>query len=560
MRPRLLFLAATGAAVSALGAASACTGGVTFSSAAGDGGETRDGAATGHSSGGSGSSGHATDGGSDAHASSGGDTGADSSGKCDLSKGPSVAPCTITDDIGVFVAPAANGGLDTNAGTMAAPFASLNYAIAHTAGKRIYVCAATYEPAGTLTVTSNIAIFGGLACPASPGSDAGAGGGAAWAYTGVQAVVKPLLPEYVVHLETVANARFEDLELDALDAPKITPGSSSIAVLVTSSTVVFSRVKVTAGAGALGASGGPTKSNWCGAGVAPAGSEATGNGGGNGGTCMCAVATSDSSQGGAGGAGSLMGSTGSPGTATPPSAGGSTIDNGAAGSWNAGMLCVSAHTGANGVAPDGGAAGAVGSLGSAGWSDVAGGPGATGNPGQGGGGGGGSPASATLAIGGAGGGAGGCGGTGGAGGGGGGASIAIAVVSSTVTCNEVTLVTAPGGGGGTGGAGQAGQAGGAGGPESPGCNGAMGGVGAGGGGGGGGAGGPSVGIAVSGASSVVVDGMPVTPPAASLATPSLYTPAVGGAGGIGGSPGTGTVAGRQGSTGPEGAAGAVEKL
>jgi len=174
MRAHILILAAAGV-VSTLGAVAACTG-ATFSSASGDGGETtsREGGASSHTSGGSSSSGHGqTDAGS---TSSGGDAGA----KCDPTKAPSVAPCTITDALGVFVAPHAKGGNDTpSSGTMAAPFATMGYAIARAGTRRVYVCAATYELSVPVATMAKVAVFGGLACPASPGSGAGAGGVAA---------------------------------------------------------------------------------------------------------------------------------------------------------------------------------------------------------------------------------------------------------------------------------------------------------------------------------------------------------------------------------------------
>jgi hypothetical protein len=538
----------------------ACTGGTTFGSGDGgtpaaDGASPRaDGAAPGHD----GATSHddtGTDGNVSHHdtGSSPSADGAPEGGKCDPSGPPKTSPCSVTDALGVFVAPAANGGSDSGQGTRASPFATIAYAIAHAGSKRVYACGgATY--AERLTVTASVQVYGGLACPVSLGSDAGQGG-PAWGYTGALASVAPVEAGYPLNVQVVTGAAFVDMEFIAQGADSTNPGSSSIAVMLNQSTdILLARVKATSGSGAPGVAGAMPASNWCAAAGQAGSPGGSGNGTASGGECACAVVTGDSSQGGSGGAKTT---TGGPGTSTP-AASASAGASGAGGGGTNGTSCSTfASPGANGAALDGGAAGAPGTLNGNGWMAATGGDGLTGNPGQGGGGGGG-----ILTVGGAGGGAGGCGGTGGSGGAGGGASFAIAVVNGSVFCEQVTLETTAGGAGGGGAAGQPGQAGGSDGADSlGGCNGAVGGQGAGGSGGGGGAGGPSVGIAVVGVSSTVtIDGKAITPPAVSLTNPSVFSPGGGGAAGGAGAQGaaaTGGKAGNEGAPGPAGTSAAV---
>lgn len=472
---------------------------------------------------------------------------------CDGNEPPSAEPCVISEAYGVFVAPPANGGSDTNGdGARTKPFATVSKGIASAAGKRVYVCAASY--AEQLAVTSPVSVYGGLACPTGAAGD--------WGYTGTLASVGPSVPGYALDVESVTSAHFEDMAFTSLDANAAdagAPGASSIAVMVNASTgVSFTRVSATAGAGMKGASGSAwSTSNWCADG-GMVGTAAPDSGlPGSPGTCTCAVVTSDKSKGGFGGA---EGAGGGPGTATPDaSAGGGT---GAGGALQAGSSCPTGggYNGANGAALDGGSTGPAGSLTGSGWVVQTAGSGATGDPGQGGGGGGG-----TSNIGGAGGGAGGCGGTGAAGAMGGGASIAIAVVRSWVSYSSVKLTTRTGGSGGSGGAGQPGQGGGLGGFDQAAgeCAGGNGGAGAGGGGGGGGAGGPSVGVAWTGDASIWIDDAGVRD-ATTLALPSAFNGGgggPGGGGGAGGAPGSGNgitgVVGLTGRDGPTGSANAV---
>jgi hypothetical protein len=494
---------------------------------------------------------------------------------CDAKADPSVQPCVIADEYGVFVAPRANGGDDGNAGTKDAPFATIGHAIeiatypaGPSAGKRVYVCAATYPE--SLSVTKRVAVYGGLACPKE---DAGHGH-AAWSYTGEQPLVRPAAG-FAMEVLAVPAAEFQDVAFESQPAPGEPvdggggdagggPAQSSIAVMVAGSTgVSFTRVSAKAGAGAPGRSAAPPPSNWCSmdpdAGApSPDGGPTAPNGaaapttppyagiGGQSGSCSCAV--SGNSQGGVGGG---ERGAGGPGTSMPVVA----ADAGYGG--NPGAGCRSGEFGANGPAGEAGAA-RGGSLGASGWTAAAGSGGTTGDPGQGGGGGSGGPS-----LGGGGGGAGGCGGTGGEAGTGGGASIGVAVVTSSLTLLSVTVVTAGGGAGGAGAGGEPGQLGGIGGSDgSAQCFGSNGGAGGGGGGGGGGAGGPSVGIAWTGATTILVDGETVTAPyAGTPGGPSIFHIGLPGAAGVGGAGGASAGnPGPAGGTGPTGATGDVAQL
>jgi hypothetical protein len=496
---------------------------------------------------------------------------------CESTYDPAMQPCVVADEYGVFVAPAANGGDDGNGGTKSAPFATIGHAIGVVtgggmmAGKRVYVCGATY--AESLSVTKTVAVYGGFACPEQ---DAGHGH-AAWSYTGDKPVVYPASAGFALDVSGVSGAQFQDIAFEARPAPGALvdggvadagggPAQSSIAVMVSdSSGVSFTRVGATAGAGAPGLSAAPAASNWCpmvpdagapspdGGPTAPNGVPAADAGPGLGAGsfvvgCVCAV--SGSSKGGAGGA---AGFSGDPGSSVPPIA-----EDGGSGGIE-GPACGDGVNGNNGLAGGAGTPGGAGSLGVSGWTVVGGSGGTIANPGQGGGGG-----AGNQHLGGAGGGAGGCGGSGGAAGSGGGASIAIAVVGSSLEMGSVTVKTAAGGAGGSGAAGEPGQAGGMGGSDglTGECLGGQGGAGGGGGGGGGSPGGPSVGIAWTGSTTIIVDGRTVSvSDAGTLGGPSVFQIGSGGAAGAGGA-GGGSAGnpGPAGGNGPPGVSGDVVSL
>jgi len=457
---------------------------------------------------------------------------------CDTTQTPMQSGCVVSDSLGVFVAPSPRGDA-TNAGTMAAPVADVQTAItkAVAAGKhRVYVCAAEYASAisvSALTVTEDLEIYGGLACPSA--DDAGA---SAWSYTGAPTTIAaPSGPALSVSQFSHALL-VEDLALSSADATGVDAqgnGASSIAVVVSaSSNVTFVRAALSAGAGAAGAPGGTAPENH--AAVVSGGSPPTNQTvGGVAVTCTCGDgSTSVGGAGGTYGATSMSGTAGSSTPAAdvmPPN-----LDGAGSGATALGQSCGAPDRGAAGAA---GAAGAgattVGAFGASGWVPSAGSAGGSGGPGQGGGG-----AGADLNVnqGGGGGACGGCGGGGGVPGGGGGASIALEIMSSTVTLTSSALFTSDGGPGGTGGAGEIGQAGGAGHDAVAKCSGANGGFGAGGGGGGGGAGGSVFGIAWSASGSkLTIDETPIT---SDVATASYFT--AGSAGGAGGGGSAGDVA------------------
>jgi hypothetical protein len=521
------------------------------------------------------------DGGGDGAADGGvqNEAGRDTAPACNGTATPSQDPCVITETYGVFVAPPANGGSDPSGdGSRKKPYATLTKAISAAAGLRVYACGATYPESVTIdSSTGGVAIYGGLECP--PAVDAGVaeagtidGGSGAWSYTRALASVAPASTGYALDVESsVIGVHFEDMAFTAMDADPAHAGESSIAVIVNaSSNVSFTRVTVTAGSGSMGADGGALPTNLCTAkldgGVSVLAGSATSTGGGGAqGACTCPV-FGTTAGGGGGSAALTAGGSGTTGGAIPAA---SLVVAGYDGLGGGGATttpfarCQNGDPGANGSPQAGGTPGSTGSLTSTGWQPTTAGSGMPGGPGEGGGGGGGEDG--TGALGGAGGGGGGCGGNGGAGGGGGGASIAIAVVNSSVVLHAMTIQTAAGGQGGTGAQGEQGQAGGTGGFGASQCSGGNGGQGAGGSGGGGGAGGPSVGVALSGTSSVDVDGMAATVP---LTSATWFKGGLGGeagSAGIAGLAATGDAAnpgqpGNPGSAGPAGDVRAVESL
>ncbi len=462
---------------------------------------------------------------------------------CDSSAAPHDEPCVLNEALGVFVAPPASvdAGLDASAdaasfdaasedGSTQRPYRTIGQALSHMGGRtRIYVCNGLYSE--QVTITSPVAIYGGLSCSAVDG-------GLSWSYVGGNAQVIALTSAHALAITGVgslqdagvdgaageagigASVTIEDMAFASPSAT--TAGSSSIAASITASSVQLVRVTLTAGRGADGAPGadGTTNPNF--AGAAPDGSpqslDSNGYGisGGAGGVNTCLLL--GNSAGGDGGAGcSVDAGFGTPGTSNPIApitmAGrdglprGTVLSDGGATAVDdpgADGLPGDGGTGADGAPGDAGTATpGYGMLSSTRWIPSAGSDGALGNPGQGGAGGS-DPLANTncstpvTSIGGGGGGAGGCGGAGGKGGLGGGASIALVSFASNVDLRLCVLSTGAGGTGGAGGSGQDGQSGGAGGDDgntsyvhAPG---APGGNGAGGSGGFGGTGGISVGV------------------------------------------------------------------
>ncbi len=408
---------------------------------------------------------------------------------CVPSKTPKEDACVVNDVFGVFVAPS---GDDSSQGKKSAPFKTIDRGVeaATRGGKRVYVCAATYDEKTVLDASANgVSLFGGLACP-SIASDGG-GTAAAWTYTGMRAVLAPSSPGVALKIDGVTKpTTVEDFEITAHDG--VAAGESSIAAFVNGSTsVTFRRVKLVAGNGNKGTDADPV------AGAPPTtsdGNPGSGNTGGAAKTCTCA--NGGTTTGGKGGDTNMDGQGGL------PNLGGAPPNDGAGG-----RFATPADIGAGAGKGAGGAGAAnVGAISANGWAPTRGSNGTNGTPGQGGGGG----AGSNLAgMAGGSGGCGGCGGLGGPGGGGGGASIALATMASTVMLDSSTLMAAVGGAGGAGGSGQAGGAAGSFG-TGPGAAGFPGGSGGAGGGGGGGAGGVSIAIVYSGTQPTPMNGVTTT--------------------------------------------------
>ncbi len=396
----------------------------------------------------------------------------------------------------------------TGDGSPANPFPSIATALQHLGSKtRVYVCDGLYRE--HVALTAPVSLYGGLSCT-----------GGVWRWDGGATQVLSPTPDYalsIAGLDTAAVA-VEDIAFIAPDATS--PGGSSVAAIVSASSVTLTRVVLAAGRGANGADGGSGSTNW-----------GADRGPGTGsvfmpGTDECR--NGDSSTGGIGSPIVALGPA-TDGTADPVP-----LIRVAGFDGKGGALNVDGDPGADGQPrASGGPAGNSGALALAGngWLPSPGTDGSPGQPGQGGGGGGGwEPSGSNFCesdpncLAGHGGSAGGCGGAGGLGGGGGGGSIALLSNSSTVNLVSSTLTAGQGGAGGVGGPGQDGQPGDASVPgvlSQPGLNGGAGGAGAGGSGGGGGSGGVSVGIVYRGAKPVADAATGITP-----ASPAIQARAV----------------------------------
>ncbi|HET9004213.1 MAG TPA: Ig-like domain-containing protein [Gemmatimonadaceae bacterium] len=402
-----------------------------------------------------------------------------------LASRPDTVAVYVVEDAAKTVWVSPNGN-DNDAGTRAAPMATITAAIARAGqnGADVYVTEGTYNE--RVYLKTDVSLYGGFASDWSaryPVSDA--------THRSVIHNEGNAMMGYLVQNVTVEGF--------ALETPDAAPGASSYALAFeTAKRVTFQHNAISAGAGGAGTAGAvgargvtgqngvsSTREIYPGAGGSGAGA---GGRGGDASTPAAPGGSGDLPLGGPGGA-----------AAHPPTPGA----NGAPG-----------LAGATGAAGGGGAA--FGSIGTdALYIPAGGGTGATGAPGGGGGGGGGGGNVFFFPVnynggGGGGGGAGGSGGTGGTGGTGGGGSFGIRLINSTdITFYDNTITTAAGGAGGVGGAGGLAGYGGSGGngydPSSAndgreggrGGNGGFGGVG---GQGGGGGGGPSVGLVVVGTS------------------------------------------------------------
>ena len=360
-----------------------------------------------------------------------------------------------------FASYVSSTGDDTNTGTRAKPFRTVQHALSRPA-LRIVVCEGTYVE--SLEIRRDVALFSAVDC--------------GFAKAGGRAKIVAVKSEFAVKIGKPANdVRVVDFDVEARDGTAVSANSvgilvDDVAYVRLTGTSVRAKVGFDGSPGASGATGvvsnldaiGGTRNGY------PATMDTTP---GPAKVCLCTVG--GLTAGGAGGAVAGDGQAGAPSLGA----------TGMGGTGN--VVCNPAGAGGDGAAGASGdpaeTADTVGRIEGGTWKPSAGLSGADGKTGQGGGGGGGR--NATNAGGG--GGCGGCGGTGGKGGGGGGASIALLTVNSSVALERSSLVGGIGGTGGLGGTG--GTPGPFGGIGMGTCSGGEGGAGGAGGAGGGGAGG-----------------------------------------------------------------------
>ncbi len=122
---------------------------------------------------------------------------------CDGTGAPSDDPCVISEAYGVFVSPV---GADGNVGTRAAPVFTIGHGmdLAKAAGKRVYVCAGSFEE--NLVVDSSrdgVNVYGGFDC-------------GTWTYNSANRVaVGPSQPGDALEVEGLVDVVvFQDLEFD----------------------------------------------------------------------------------------------------------------------------------------------------------------------------------------------------------------------------------------------------------------------------------------------------------------------------------------------------------
>lgn len=430
---------------------------------------------------------------------SGGGQGGDDGGTTTPQKCiPKEAIGAVPQKCGVFVS--GSKGVDgPEAGTQEKPFATIGAALAAAKGEMpVYVCAGQYGQ--RLTLSAKAEIYGGLDCDT-------------WEYVGPgQTIIAAGADEIALTVSPGADdSSLTDIDVVAADAMKA--GGSSIAVVVNSAKMTFTRAKLVAGNGAAGVDGKtPPAANLLATNpliVGNKGADACASMGISQGGAAKMGAMSPSSIGGAGGDGTT--GNGEPGDSLVAG-----VQETAVGGQGQGMVggCGAGGEGVPGGPGADGAPGAgLGTIDINGYVGSDGTKGQDGKPGQGGGGGGaakGGMKQNTVCAGasGGGGGLGGPGGGGGLGGQAGGASIALISLNATLVFDAVVMQVGNGGVGGKGALGQVGNDGGAGGTGGAAdamglgfngaCNGGNGGLGGLGGASGGGRGGHAVGIAYKG--------------------------------------------------------------
>ncbi|MDP3153267.1 MAG: hypothetical protein Q8N23_11385 [Archangium sp.] len=400
-----------------------------------------------------------------------------------------------------------SSGLDTNAGTQAAPVQTLSYAA--TLGKE-QIILSTDPQTGDVTLAEAVGVYGGYTA------------GGAWARTSTKSLLNGRL---IANPSDAGRVVLERLEVQA--PAETVPGTASVAVTLrnVANTSRITSCRFAGGAGANGADGMAAASvnngNTGGAGF-------TGALGGDGGVGASGASCGDAGTSPAGfaGGGSLGTGVGLAGLDATQGGSGSAatiVDGGAFDGIDGGAAVAGLAGASSNTRPADPPAGSLGSIVSAQWEGVSLGtwtPAQSGLPGGGGGAGGGliDLGSVLLARGGGagGGGSGGCGARSGTAGQTGGASIALVLVDSSPTLNDVQLISTMagrGGNGGTAGSPGTGGPGGAGsvgqtiatGVAGSGHRGAAGGAGGAGRQGPGGWGGPVVGLFCGGTSAPVTD-------------------------------------------------------
>ncbi|MGK3965768.1 hypothetical protein WMF38_16515 [Sorangium sp. So ce118] len=420
---------------------------------------------------------------------------------------------TLNDTCGVFVSPAGKPGA---AGTMSAPFASLQEAIERaqeTGTGVVYACAGQFDEA--VVVNGSITVLGGLDC----------NGGWKPEGEGKQTVLTASSGQVPLMMRPGnGTVHIEDLKILAAAGDPTVDGQSSIAAVADGGKVELARCELEARDAADGFAGAVLRQS-------PRGDKAPKGEPGNNGKLACSVmgnATntetpvthdcgtedpSDDSTGGQGGPGSTSVET--PGDVGDPDR--DLVPNGET-HPNHGTLIAGVCSPDEDVAgvdgnpgDDGQNAQGLGSVSATSYIGTSGTDGTKGTTAQGGGGGAGARGGNACAdsgspgrggASGGNGGSGGCGGQEGKGGHFGGSSIALISLNVTLDFEDVVLKAGKGGNGGDGEPGQLGGQGGDGGAGgldvgalSPGCEGGKGGKGGDGGHGGGGLGGHSIGIA-----------------------------------------------------------------
>lgn len=333
-------------------------------------------------------------------------------------------------------------GLDTNAGTQAAPVQTLSYAA--TLGKQ-QIHLSTDPQTGDVTLADAVGVYGGYTA------------GGAWARTSTKSLITGRLIANPIDAGRVVLERLE------VNAPAATvPGTASVAVTVrnAASTSRITSCRFAGGAGANGADGlaaAPVNSGDTGAAGSTGALSGDGGVGATGADCGDAGTSADGFTGG----GSLntgVGQAGLDATRGGVGSAATIVDGGMFDGVDGGAALAGLAGAASITRPAEPPAGSLGSIIAAQWQGVSLGtwaPAQSGLPGGGGGAGGGliDLGSALLARGGGagGGGSGGCGARSGTAGQPGGASIALVLVDSSPTLSDVQLISAMAGRGGNGG-------------------------------------------------------------------------------------------------------------